>query len=84
MRRKNLLGVARRRRGAGGAAGSSRRRARVHQRAGGGERPTRFEQRLQAGEDHRPAAVELAVPFPASWSWVTVSRHESPTGSISQ
>src|SRR5205823_4530581 len=37
------------------------RSPRVAQRAGRREQLSGLEQRLQAGEDHRPAAVELAV-----------------------
>src|SRR5262245_25354065 len=36
-------------------------RPRVAQRARGGEALARLEQRLEAGEDHRPAAVQLRV-----------------------
>ncbi len=42
---------------------------RVAQRAGRREHLAGFQQRLQAGEDHGPAAVELAVRLFAQLVW---------------
>src|SRR6476660_640551 len=52
--------------------------ARVPQRAGGGESLARLEQRLEAREDHRPAAVQLRVGALRE----LVVDHRQPTGVI--
>ena len=54
------------------------------QRAGRREHLARLQQRLDAGEHHRPAAVELVVGAFAQLVVRDLQPAESPTGSISQ